>query len=344
MKREFLSYTENYSRSPLSFTDRLSAWLSGFRTMPAPVTALAALALVVLTGGGMSYAAEQALPGDLLYPVKVSVNEEVRRVFHHSEDARVAYDIRRANSRLSEVEQLALRGEISQAAWSDISENLDAHIEDLKTYITEQQTQEKLTTPKATTTISTSSDRSADSDDLESASTSTGPASSTVASLDPSSTSSASSSEIATSASIQTEDNEDNSPETIVEQHRSRSEAELETVNDQIEQATSTLPSDDREVLQDKLEEAKELFERSLNQMERKEYDQALKGFNNAQQVMREIKQAIKENTKQSATSLTPTATTSLEQGVTATSSTSSSSASSTSATSSATSSPASSE
>src|SRR3989338_6897994 len=41
---------------------------------PMPIVLIIALVF----GGSASFAAEQALPGDTLYPVKVNVNEEVR--------------------------------------------------------------------------------------------------------------------------------------------------------------------------------------------------------------------------------------------------------------------------
>ena len=38
-----------------------------------------ALIIALVLGGGTSFAAEGSLPGDLLYPVKIGVNEEFRR-------------------------------------------------------------------------------------------------------------------------------------------------------------------------------------------------------------------------------------------------------------------------
>ena len=35
------------------------------------------LIIILIIGGGASFAAEQAVPGNLLYPVKISINEKV---------------------------------------------------------------------------------------------------------------------------------------------------------------------------------------------------------------------------------------------------------------------------
>ena len=53
-------------------------------------------------GGGISYAAEGAVPGDALYPIKVSVNEEVRDLVAFSPEAKADWETRRLERRLAE--------------------------------------------------------------------------------------------------------------------------------------------------------------------------------------------------------------------------------------------------
>lgn len=65
-----------------------------------------ALILALLVGGGTSFAAEQALPGDTLYPVKVNINEEVRSFVALKAESKAAWDVRRAERRLEEAEKL----------------------------------------------------------------------------------------------------------------------------------------------------------------------------------------------------------------------------------------------
>ena len=60
---------------------------------PMPI-ALFVLVLVG-AGGGVSLAAEGSLPGDVLYPVKVSVNEEVRSALTFSLESKTAWEAKR---------------------------------------------------------------------------------------------------------------------------------------------------------------------------------------------------------------------------------------------------------
>src|SRR5690606_28715554 len=64
-----------------------------FRSQAAP--AFLAVALI-LSGSGVSYAAESAMPGDLLYAVKLHVNEEFIDAFQFSPSARLAWAAERA--------------------------------------------------------------------------------------------------------------------------------------------------------------------------------------------------------------------------------------------------------
>lgn len=69
----------------------------------------ALLALVFLSGS-VSYAAEGSLPGDTLYPVKVSINEELRTAFALTPFARATWTAARAERRLEEAVALARDG------------------------------------------------------------------------------------------------------------------------------------------------------------------------------------------------------------------------------------------
>lgn len=71
-----------------------------------------ALIIVLFLGGGVSFAADRALPGDILYPVKTEVNEEVRSwvAFGAKSGAELEADL--AEERLEEAEKLALKGEL----------------------------------------------------------------------------------------------------------------------------------------------------------------------------------------------------------------------------------------
>ncbi len=64
--------------------------------------------ILLLFFGGISYAAEDSLPGDLLYPIKVYVNEEVGAVLARSSEAKASLAVKKALRRLEEAEKLSV--------------------------------------------------------------------------------------------------------------------------------------------------------------------------------------------------------------------------------------------
>lgn len=88
-----------------------------------------ALIIALLIGGGTSFAAEGALPGDVLYPLKVSVNEEVRSFVAISNEAQAKWDARRAERRLEEAEKLAVEGRLNTETRADIESRFESHAE-----------------------------------------------------------------------------------------------------------------------------------------------------------------------------------------------------------------------
>lgn len=83
--------------------------------------------LALLIGGGTSYAAEGAVPGDLLYPIKVEVNENIKSALAVSAEAEARLQARLAQERLEEAEKLAARGELSADASANLSTRLKTH-------------------------------------------------------------------------------------------------------------------------------------------------------------------------------------------------------------------------
>ncbi|MDO8604530.1 MAG: hypothetical protein Q7K40_04030 [bacterium] len=61
----------------------------------------------LLMGGSVSFAAEQTVPGDVLFPVKVHVNERARGAVAITPKAKAEWDVRLVERRLLEVEKLA---------------------------------------------------------------------------------------------------------------------------------------------------------------------------------------------------------------------------------------------
>lgn len=90
----------------------------------------AIIAIMLVAGGGTSYAAEGAVPGDFLYTVKTEVNENVKSAFAISNEAEAKLQARLAEERLEEAEELAARGELTAEASADISSRVKAHTDE----------------------------------------------------------------------------------------------------------------------------------------------------------------------------------------------------------------------
>ena len=118
---EYISYKPVRSEN-INVTVSQRFWFVWMRR-PMPVFAAT---LLFLVGGTTAVAAEGALPGDILYPIKVSVNEEVRAAFALSNEAKANWSIARAERRLEEATLLSADGRLTE----ETKQALDTHIED----------------------------------------------------------------------------------------------------------------------------------------------------------------------------------------------------------------------
>lgn len=84
---------------------------------------LGALLFVV----GVPTLAERSLPGDILYPMKVMVNEEVRSTLAFSPYAKVEWEAARLERRLSEARLLAQEGRLTEDAERKVAEAVKEH-------------------------------------------------------------------------------------------------------------------------------------------------------------------------------------------------------------------------
>ncbi len=75
--------------------------------------AVAAFVLIIVIGSaGTSTLASKALPGDVLYPVKTGVNEEIKTFFAFTDEAKAQVNASIAELRLKEAEKLAEDGKL----------------------------------------------------------------------------------------------------------------------------------------------------------------------------------------------------------------------------------------
>lgn len=98
-----------------------------------------AIIIALLLSGGVSYAAEGSMPGDVLYPVKVHVNENVGGAFALSPEAKAVFEAKLAERRITEATNLSAEHKLTleqkKKLESDFAEHADlalAHTKDLE--------------------------------------------------------------------------------------------------------------------------------------------------------------------------------------------------------------------
>lgn len=86
-----------------------------------------ALLVLIFLGGGASFAAQNSLPGDILYPMRVNVNEEVKAAFL-SGTKRSAYEIQRVQNRVNEMQTLANEGKLDDKIQQKVVAGLNTSV------------------------------------------------------------------------------------------------------------------------------------------------------------------------------------------------------------------------
>ena len=125
-------------RATQSATPRIPSPYAGFfmsLTFQRMSAFVALIAVAVGGMGGVSFAAEDALPGDAMYAVKVHVNEELRSLAAITPAAKAAVATSRVERRLMEAEVLAARGELNEVAAADLSTRFSASAEEASSHI-----------------------------------------------------------------------------------------------------------------------------------------------------------------------------------------------------------------
>lgn len=131
---------EHPARAPLliqgiDWIDTTAARTSDFFLHTRTRFAFSAALLLLVVGGGTSYAAEAALPGDALYAVKVGINEKVAGALAVSPEAHVRFDAQLAERRLQEAEVLAASGRFSAQDREQLEFHLNVTTADFNSYL-----------------------------------------------------------------------------------------------------------------------------------------------------------------------------------------------------------------
>jgi len=93
----------------------------------------AAFAVFALFTGGLAYAAEDTIPGDALYSLKVDITEPLREHLKFSPEAKAEWNARRMERRLEEGQRLMSRGKGNfKNHLPKLQERLEMHTEKLE--------------------------------------------------------------------------------------------------------------------------------------------------------------------------------------------------------------------
>ncbi|MDB5204643.1 MAG: hypothetical protein JWP09_671 [Candidatus Taylorbacteria bacterium] len=100
-----------------------SEWVGNYFSNKKFMVPSALLLLLVLTGG-ISFASSGALPGSLLYPVKI-LNEKVSLAFATDQKEKVQMLTTNANTRLEEAEELYTQGKLDQKTETNLAQSFE---------------------------------------------------------------------------------------------------------------------------------------------------------------------------------------------------------------------------
>ncbi|MDD2657805.1 MAG: DUF5667 domain-containing protein [Candidatus Pacebacteria bacterium] len=112
---------EHVEKHPASVVSPWKIYVSHFRFH----YAVASLLVMVLAGGSVTFAAEGALPGDVLYPVKLNITEPLQGALISGDLPKARFEAKKTLRRLEEAETLAAQGRLNQAAVETVETNFE---------------------------------------------------------------------------------------------------------------------------------------------------------------------------------------------------------------------------
>lgn len=127
LRDSLMSYMDrNPAKAPVALKAR------GIHSFGYVNTMLAVALVAVFAFGSVSYAAERAVPGDALYPMKRGVNEKVRGFFAVTDRSKAELEVSLASRRLDEAEKLQSESKLNGDVAAQLSTDLSAHVANIK--------------------------------------------------------------------------------------------------------------------------------------------------------------------------------------------------------------------
>lgn len=131
MKTELLAFIERQGKAKQVMAvppQSLASYYAKFLLRPIPLMVI----FLLLISTGTSFAAQNALPGDILYPVKIHVDETVQSWLAVTPDAQARLQARLAATRLKEAETLAAEGKLDEDTSLMLQDNFANHSQQFK--------------------------------------------------------------------------------------------------------------------------------------------------------------------------------------------------------------------
>jgi len=91
------------------------------------------LLLIIALGAGTAFASEYALPGGLLYPIKINVNEPARGAIKILPEEKIEWEAKKAERRIEEAVILKSHEELNEEKQEKIETLFEKHKESFKT-------------------------------------------------------------------------------------------------------------------------------------------------------------------------------------------------------------------
>jgi len=279
-----------------------------FITSPTPY--VASVLALILIGSGISYTAKNALPGDMLYQVKISINEEIRSMLHTTSESQAVYEANRVTKRLEEIEQLTNRGTIAPKTLKQISANIESHLANIKAYTNEKPSDLPSQATSTTDTHKSHDNKNATSSrliDTDTTSTTTSPTSTTTSNqIHSSTTTETSTSSTSTRENTHTktkgtttDDQMGATSTSILHAQKNTSKQNidrLKKINKHIIDNNNNLKSKEQETISKKIQDAQLLYKKGIKSIRTNNISSALTSFTKAQREMNEIEAMIKKH------------------------------------------------
>lgn len=95
------------------------------------------IAIIFVFTGGIGYASNNSLPGEVLYPVKTEMTEKVEGFLVLGEKSKAKHEVKLAERRIEEATILARSGKLEATVQIELQKNIEEHVAKASEHITE---------------------------------------------------------------------------------------------------------------------------------------------------------------------------------------------------------------